>query len=134
MIIFRYLIKEVVKTQLAVFIVLMAIFLSQKFVRVLADASDGGIPGQLVMTFIGLSIPSLSGIILPLSLFLGILLAYGRIYADSEMSIFHACGISEWYVTRVTLIVALLTALATGAVTLYLAPFAADYEYKVKEK
>ena len=43
MIIFRYLLKEVAKTQLAVFIVLMTIFISNKFVRILDDAAEGGL-------------------------------------------------------------------------------------------
>ena len=133
MIIFRYLLKEVAKTQLAVFFVLMTIFISQKFVDVLGDASEGSIPGQLVMTFIALKIPDLAGFILPLSLFLGVLLAYGRIYADSEMTVLHACGVSEWYVVRVTLVLAVVTAILTGIFTLYLAPIASEYEYKVKE-
>ncbi|OKY26057.1 LPS export ABC transporter permease LptF [Thalassotalea sp. PP2-459] len=134
MIVFRYLLKEVVKTQLAVFVVLMTIFISHKFVRVLDDASEGGIPGQLVMVFIGLKAPDLAGTILPLSFFLGILLAYGRIYADNEMTILHATGISEWYVVRVTLILAVITAIFTGLFTLYLSPLASEYEYQVKEK
>ncbi len=134
MIIFRYLLKEVAKTQLAVFFVLMTIFISQKFVRVLGDASEGSIPGQLVMTFIALKIPDLAGFILPLSLFLGVLLAYGRIYADSEMTVLHACGVSEWYVVRVTLVLAIVTAILTGIFTLYLAPLASEYQYKVKEE
>ena len=134
MIIFRYLLKEVAKTQLAVFFVLMTIFISQKFVRFLGDASEGSIPGQLVMTFIALKIPDLAGFILPLSLFLGVLLAYGRIYADSEMTILHACGVSEWYVVRVTLVLAVITAIFTGIFTLYLAPLASEYQYQVREE
>ena len=134
MIIFRYLLKEVAKTQLAVFLVLMTIFISQKFVRVLGDASEGSIPGQLVMTFIALKIPDLASFILPLSLFLGVLLAYGRIYADSEMTVLHACGVSEWYVVRVTLVLAVITAILTGIFTLYLAPLASEYQYTVKEE
>ncbi len=134
MIIFRYLLKEVAKTQLAVFFVLMAIFISNKFVRVLDDASEGGIPGHLVMIFIGLKIPDLAGMILPLSLFLGVLLAYGRIYADNEMSVLHACGVSEWYVVRVTLILSLVTAIVTGIFTLYLSPMASEYEYQIKDE
>jgi len=133
-IIFRYLLKEVAKTQLAVFLVLMTIFISQKFVRVLGDASEGSIPGQLVMTFIALKIPDLASFILPLSLFLGVLLAYGRIYADSEMTVLHACGVSEWYVVRVTLVLAFITAILTGIFTLYLAPLASEYQYTVKEE
>ncbi|WP_371373301.1 LPS export ABC transporter permease LptF [Thalassotalea aquiviva] len=134
MIIFRYLLNEVSRTQLGVFLVLMTIFVSQKFVRILGDASEGGIPGQMVMTFIGLTVPHLIGLLLPLSLFLGILLAYGRIYADNEMSVLHACGVSEWYVVRVTLVAALFTAMITGLFTLYLSPYAAEQEYQVKEE
>lgn len=134
MIIFRYLLKEVTKAQLAVFVVLMTIFISQKFVRVLDDASEGGIPGHMVMIFIGLKIPDLAGMMLPLSFFLGILLAYGRIYADNEMTIFHACGVSEWYTVRVMLILGIVTASLTGLFTLYLSPLASEYEYQVKEK
>ena len=134
MIIFRYLLKEVAKTQLAVFFVLMTIFISQKFVTVLGDASEGGIPGRLVMVFIGLKVPDLAGMMLPLSLFLGVLLAYGRIYADCEMSVLHACGVSEWYVVRVTLVLSFVTAIFTGLFTLYLAPLASEYEYQVKEQ
>ncbi len=134
MIIFRYLLKEVAKTQLAVFFVLMTIFISQKFVRVLGDASEGSIPGQMVMIFIALKIPDLAGMMLPLSLFLGILLAYGRIYADNEMTVLHACGVSEWYVVRVTLILAFVTAIFTGIFTLYLAPMASEYQYQVKDQ
>ncbi len=134
MIIFRYLLKEVAKTQLAVFFVLMAIFISNKFVRVLDDASEGGIPGHLVMIFIGLKVPDLAGMILPLSLFLGVLLAYGRIYADNEMAVLHACGVSEWYVVRVTLILSFITAIVTGIFTLYLSPLASEYEYQIKDE
>ena len=134
MIIFRYLLKEVAKTQLAVFFVLMTIFISQKFVRVLGDASEGSIPGQMVMIFIALKIPDLAGMMLPLSLFLGVLLAYGRIYADNEMTVLHACGVSEWYVVRVTLVLAVITAIFTGVFTLYLAPMASEYQYQVKEE
>ena len=133
-IIFRYLLKEVAKTQLAVFFVLMTIFISQKFVDVLGDASEGSIPGQLVMTFIALKVPDLASFILPLSLFLGVLLAYGRIYADNEMTVLHACGVSEWYVVRVTLVLAVITAIITGIFTLYLAPMASEYQYQVKEE
>lgn len=134
MIIFRYLLKEVAKTQFAVFLVIMTIFISNKFVRVLDDASEGGIPGHLVMTFIGLKIPDLAGMILPLSFFLGVLLAYGRIYAENEMTVLHACGVSEWYVVRVTLILGFVTAIITGIFTLYLSPMAAEYEHQVKDK
>ena len=134
MLIFRYLVTETVKSQIAVFMLLMAIFITQKFIRVLAEASNGDIPASLVLAFLALSTPVLASLILPLSLFLGIMLAHGRLYVDSEMSVMRACGISEWYVTRVMLVVALVMALLTAALTMWLAPLAVENEYQMEEK
>ena len=134
MIIFRYLLAEVFKSQLAVFLILMTIIVSQRFVKILADASEGELPGQLVMSIVALKLPQLAVIILPLSAFIGILVAYGRIYADSEMTVLHATGVSEWYVTRITLVLSLLMALLAGSVTLYLSPWATEQEYRLLEK
>jgi lipopolysaccharide export system permease protein len=130
--IFRYLMKETIKSQTAVFLVLMAIFLTKNFVDVLADATNGDIPASLILGFLALSMPVLAALILPLSLFLGILLAHGRLYVDSEMTVFHACGISEWYITRVMLVLACVMALLTGAITLWLAPLSVENEYQLE--
>lgn len=132
--IFRYLIKETFKSQMAVLLVLMTIFVSQKFVRVLSDASEGDIPGSIVFQLLSLNLPALLALILPLSLFLGILLAHGRIYADNEMTVLHACGVSEWYVTRVTLVYAVILALVTAAMTMWLVPWSLTQEQKVEDK
>jgi lipopolysaccharide export system permease protein len=132
--IFRYLVTETVKSQVAVFLLLMAIFITQKFIRVLAEASNGDIPASLVLGFLALSMPVLASLILPLSLFLGIMLAHGRLYVDSEMSVMRACGISELYVTRVMLLVAFVMALLTAVLTMWLAPLAVENEYQLEEK
>lgn len=133
MLIFRYLLRETFKSQLAVFFILMSIFITLRFVRILGDATDGNVPADLVLGFITLYSPVLASLVLPISLFLGIMLAHGRLYVDSEMTVLKACGVSEWYVTRVTLFVSLIVAVATGVVTLYLAPLAMEKEYQLQE-
>ncbi len=134
MLIFRYLIKETVKSQVAIFMLLMAIFITQKFVRVLAQASNGDIPAGLVLGFLALSMPVLASLILPLSLFLGIMLAHGRLYIDSEMTVMRACGVSEWYITRVMLLLSILMAILTAVFTLWLTPLSVENEYQLQEK
>ena len=134
MLIFRYLLRETFKSQLAVFLILMSIFITLRFVRILGDATDGNVPAELVLGFITLYSPVLASLVLPISLFLGVMLAHGRLYVDSEMTVLKACGVSEWYVTRVTLFVAFLVAIATAAVTLYLAPLALEKEYQLQEE
>ncbi|QIR15353.1 LPS export ABC transporter permease LptF [Shewanella aestuarii] len=134
MIVFRYLFGEVLKAQFAVLLVLLTIFVSQQFVRVLADASDGDFPASLVMTLLGLNLPQLTVLILPLSFFLGILLAHGRMYAENEMVVLHGVGVSEWYVTRVTLTLALINMIFTGYLSLYVAPWAEEKQNQVLEQ
>ncbi|WP_462164517.1 LPS export ABC transporter permease LptF [Pseudoalteromonas xiamenensis] len=134
MLIFRYLTAEVLKSQIAVFLTLMTIFLSQRFVVILSSASEGSIPGKLVLAFLALKLPQLASLILPLSLFLGIILAYSRIYADSEMTVLRACGVSEWYVVRVTLISSGILAVLAAVLTLYIAPWASEKEYQLREQ
>lgn len=132
--IFRYLTRETFKAQLAVFIVLMTIFISQQFVSVLTEASDGQVPAGLIIQVLGLQLPALAALILPISLFLGILMAHGRLYSDHEMAVFHACGVSEWYVARVTLVLASVLAVFTAVLTLWLGPWAMAQEYQIAER
>lgn len=134
MLIFRYVVRETFKAQMAIFLVLMTIFLSQQFISILSQASDGQLPTQLILLVLGLQLPSLAALILPISLFLGILLSQSRMYADNEMSVLHACGVSEWYITRVTLALAGMIALATAVLTLWLGPLALHQEHHVAEK
>ncbi|MGJ8679336.1 LPS export ABC transporter permease LptF [Paraglaciecola sp.] len=134
MLIFRYLVFETLKSQLAVFMLLMAIFITQKFVRVLAEASNGEIPAGLVLGFLALSTPVLASLVLPLSLFLGIMLAHGRLYVDSEMAVMRACGISEWYITRVMMVLAVSMSVVTAVLTLWLAPLAVESEYQLEDE
>lgn len=133
MLIFRYLIKESFKAQVAVFAVLMTIFLSQQFVQVLAEASEGELPTSLIFQVVALQVPGLAALILPISLFLGILLAHGRLYSDHEMSVLHACGVSEWYVTRVTLMFALFVGAVTAVLTLWGGPLALNHQERLME-
>lgn len=134
MIVFRYLIKEVLKAQFAVLAVLLTIFISQQFVRVLADASDGEFPAFLIVTILGLNLPKLAVLVIPLSLFLGILLAHGRMYTEHEMVVLHGVGISEWYVTRVTLLAAVINMVIVGFLAVYVSPWAEEKQNQVLEQ
>ena len=89
-IISRYLLKEVLASLLAVTIVLLLIFLSNQLVRYLSYAASGKIAAHLVVQLMGFEIPYLLALLLPLGLYLGIILAFGRLYADSEMAVLNA--------------------------------------------
>lgn len=73
-IIIRYLVRETLKSQLAILFILLLIFFCQKLVRILGAAVDGDIPANLVLSLLGLGVPEMAQLILPLSLFLGLLM------------------------------------------------------------
>ena len=50
------------------------------------------------------------------------------------MTVLKACGVSEWYVVRVTLISSAGLAFLAAALTMYLAPWASEQEYQLKEQ
>ncbi|MBD1389116.1 LPS export ABC transporter permease LptF [Neiella sp. HB171785] len=134
MIVFRFLLIEVLKSTLAVFSVLMVVFISRELVSILADASEGKIAGAILFQLLSLNVPALATMILPLSLFLGILMALGRMYVQSEMVVLLATGVSEWYVTRVTLILAAVITIVTAFLTLYLVPVSKERELQLLEQ
>lgn len=122
MIILRYLAKEVTATLLSVTVVLLFIFVSNQFVRYLGDAAAGKLLGTILPRLMILYIPYLLGFLLPLGLFLGILLVYGRLYSDSEMTALMACGMSKKQLLVMTIKIALVVMLVVSFLTLWLDP------------
>ncbi|HIF9182701.1 TPA: LPS export ABC transporter permease LptF [Photobacterium damselae] len=133
MIIVRYLTRETLKSQFAVLFVLFLVFISQKFIRILADATDGSIPSDLITTLMGLYMPSMALLMLPLSLYIGILLTFGRLYAESEITVMNATGMGNKFLLRAALSLALITGALATFNALWLSPWAAEKEAQVME-
>lgn len=133
MIIIRYLVKETIKTQLAVVFVLFLVFFSQKFIRVLANATDGSIPASEILVLVGLYMPSMAMLMLPLSLYVGILITFGRLYAESEITVMNATGMGNRFLIRAAFYLALITGILTAFNTFWLTPWANHKELAVME-
>lgn len=134
MIIVRYLIRETLKSQLAIFFVLFLVFLSQRFIRVLADASDGEIPARMIMSIVSLNMPSMGLLMLPLSLFIGILLTFGRLYAESEITVMNATGIGNKFLIQAALYLSIITGGVAAFNAFWLAPWSQEQEASLLEE
>lgn len=95
MILTRYINKEMIKTTLAVSCIAMLVFMSNLFVKYLSSAAQGKLAGSVLLQVMLLEVPHLLGILLPFGLFLGILVTFGRLYAESEMVVMRASGVSQ---------------------------------------
>ncbi|WP_286236992.1 LPS export ABC transporter permease LptF [Neptuniibacter halophilus] len=125
MIVFRYLAREVLLSMLAVSSVLLVIIMSGRFVKYLSQAAAGELDPNVLMAIMGYRLPGFLELILPLGLFLGFLLGYGRLYLESEMTVLEACGMSQKRLLAYSMGPALLVAIVVGILSVYLAPYGA---------
>ena len=130
----RYIFKETVKTQLAVLGILLLIFLSQSFIRILSRAARGAIPTQLVSEMLALNIPSMAMLMLPISLFIAVLFAHGRLHAESEMTVMRAVGLGPNSTMMATQLLACLTMVVALFNSMWLTPWAEEQQYRVLDK
>jgi lipopolysaccharide export system permease protein len=121
-IIYRYLSSQVLVATLAVGFVLSLIVISGRFLGYMAEAANGEIEGWAVMLVLFYRLPEFMVLILPLSLFLGVLLAYGRMYVEYEMIVLKACGMGQWRLVALSMIPAVCMAVLVAYLSLVLTP------------
>ncbi|MGB2271448.1 MAG: LPS export ABC transporter permease LptF [Pseudomonadales bacterium] len=122
MILFRYLVKEVLQATTAVTFILLLIVTSGRLAKYLAQSSSGDLSSDVVFSVILFRIPDFLPLILPLGFFIGLLLAYGRLYVDNEMIVINACGTGKKRLVTITAIPALLMSMLVAYLTLLGAP------------
>ncbi len=88
----RYILREVATAWLVVTGVLLIILLANEVVGVLERAAANQYPQGVVLELIGLGALQNLSLLLPIGLLLGVVLAFGRLYHDSEMAAALACG------------------------------------------
>lgn len=120
----RYLAREMVQASVAVTIVLVTVLFTNRFIRYLGDAASGSLPSDSILLLMGYKALSYTPLILPGSLFLGIVLAMGRFYRDSEMSAFNACGVGPGQIYRAVALLAGPALVLVAWLALSIAPWA----------
>lgn len=106
--------------------ILLMILMSSRLIYQLTAAAAGKIPLEIVFFTLLLRMPSFLEMILPLSLFIAILLAYGRLYAESEMTVLTATGFSSTRLLGYTLLPAGVITVLVAFFSLYLSPLGAQ--------
>ncbi|MDR5859801.1 LPS export ABC transporter permease LptF [Halomonas eurihalina] len=122
MIIFRYLTREILQTMAAVAGVLLLVIMGSRFIRYFSNAAEGEIPVDILGTLMLFHLPGFLELILPLAFFLGILLALGQLYLNSEITVLVACGTSPNRLLWVSLLPATVVAILVGLCSLWLTP------------
>lgn len=120
----RYVLRETAQTWFVVTLVLLLILVTYQFAQVLSDAAGARVPKEAIFRVLGLTSVQFLAILTPVGLFLSILLALGRLYRDSEMAAFMACGVGPAGLYRPLGLIAAVLALFVGWLALEVSPTA----------
>jgi lipopolysaccharide export system permease protein len=120
----RYILREVVLTWLAVTGVLLIILLTNQLARVLQRAAENQYPQSVVFELIWLGALQNLTVLMPIGLLLGVVLAFGRLYHDSEMAAALACGVGRSTLYVPVMILTVIVTLLMAWLTLFVAPHA----------
>lgn len=120
----RYLVKEVAYALFAVVTVLMLIFVSGELIGLYDKVASGSLQLKSVFTLLGLHSITNLVFVLPLSFYIAILLAFYRLYKDSEMVVLSACGIGQWNIVTALWWPTLVFTLLVGVLSFVIAPWA----------
>jgi lipopolysaccharide export system permease protein len=99
--------------------------MSNQFVQYLNRAASGNFPLVIIMKLMLLEIPNLASLLLPLGFYVALLIAYGRLYAESEMTVLQACGYGPFQLLKHSYIMAFFVALLVGIIIIWFSPIIA---------
>ena len=128
MVVSRYLGREIGGTLLAVLAVLLLVYAASRFVRLVAEAAAGRLPGDVVFPLVLVKLSVGLPVLLPLAFFMAVLLALGRLYRDSEVVAMAAGGIGIPHVARMLTPLASLIAVIVALLSCFASPRLASLE------
>ncbi len=125
MILTRYFLRELLTSTFVITGILMLIVVSARLVVHLNKAVAGIIPPEAVFYTIVYNSPNFLQLILPLGFYISILLVYGRMYSENEMTVLHSTGFGPKQIFKITMAPVAVMMVLIGFLSLWLAPTAA---------
>lgn len=132
MILTRYFNRELVHMTLAIVFILLVIVISNFFVRYLAMVSGGADP-SIIYKFTVILIPKYVAYLIPLSFFFALLVVYGKFFANNELSVAFACGMSWVDTIKMVMKPALFLFAIELVLTLYVLPKVDNNQFLIQQ-
>lgn len=107
-------------------LVLLLIFMGNFFGRYLSWAAEGFIASGIVLDLLLLRTAGALCLLLPFTLFIAVLIAFGRMYKDSEITALSASGVNTSMLLRPVYMVALFFTLVVSALSFVVSPWSED--------
>ncbi len=134
MIINRYLISEISKPLAAILGILTALFASYSAAGFLSDAVNGLLPIDTVAEMIALKALISLEVLIPVSLFIAVVLAFGKLNGDSEFTAMFALRVTPTRVTGAVLILSAGLAVIVAGLSLVARPWAYENLHELSKQ
>lgn len=122
LILYRYITREILTTTLAVGSILMLVIVGSRFARFLDRVASGRLSLDILGYLTLFYTPYALQLIIPLSFVLAVMLTFGRLYMESEMSVIQSSGVSQWQLMKLVLLLGFVIASLTALSSLYITP------------
>lgn len=126
--------QQIASNTAIVLFFLLALMLGGRLVRYFGIAAEGRLDLSFLFAIIGYSLPALLELILPLSFFIALMLVFGRMYVDNEMSVINGSGISRGRLARLATPLILALFLLEAGLTLWAKPWGVSQTDKIWQK
>jgi lipopolysaccharide export system permease protein len=120
----RYLIREISKPFAAILGILVALFAGYSLAGILSDAVNGLLPIGMIVQLAALKVLISLEVLIPISLYIAVVLAFGRLYADSEYTAMSALGMTPRRLGRPVLLLSGGLAVTVSCLSLVVRPWA----------
>jgi lipopolysaccharide export system permease protein len=130
----RYLLRSIALPFGLLLSVLVVLFGGFSLTGVLSDAIGGLLPVGVIAALAALKLLIALDVLIPIALFIGVVIAFGRLQSDSEMVAFQALGVSPWQRLRPVLLLAIGLAIVVGGLSLFVRPLAYGWSHLISDR
>ena len=120
----RYLLREIAAPMFMALVIFTFVLMMGRSQKLMEMVIDKGVPLGQILRLLASLLPTFLVLTIPVALLIGVLLAFGRLSAESELVALKACGVNLALLMRPVLALALLACLITASLTLYIEPAA----------
>ena len=114
--------------------ILLLILLANTGLRLVEDVNDGDIPSVFLIQLLALKVVQYSSIIIPLSLFFGIIISLNKFYTTNEMTIIKLNGFSNLRLAKILSSLIIFVTLFLLVLKLFLSPMAVEHRSKIEHQ
>lgn len=120
----KMIVKDLLKTLLAVLSVIVIIIVSRQFAKILSKVVEGDIPHETILSVLALKITVATSEFLPAAIFIAIFMVLGRMYRDYEMMAVASAGGGVMVIYRAIFLLVFPVSIIASSLSMLATPWA----------